>query len=270
MPSRSKKEVETQAQEQNNLRAEPHEFLGMEPPKSPDLLDNVLLVFAHNIPEDAKPYCRLSDGSEYRSDGSEREKMRHLMTFTAERLLLIARHESIFWLNGRLPFVTPRELFVWRLKQYVEHIWAFQLPDDNDLAMIFNTTKLRAAYFTADFIARFRKALLFPLAIRRLYRILRGEDENYPIIEPNFEYKKAYGQTFRVPSHRYVQDANLLIDEFRLRYQGLDILRDAVSLKKEEPMMWVSHNVIDIAKDNAIRAELLRLYKIPKDSGYEG
>jgi len=138
------------------------------------------------------------------------------------------------------------------------------------LAMIFNTTKSRAAYFTADFIARFRKALLFPLAIRRLYRILRGEDENHPIIESNFEYKKAYGQTFRVPSHRYVQDANSLIDEFRLRYQGLEILRDAASLKKEEPMMWISHNVTDIAKDDAIRAELLRLYKIPKDSGYEG
>src|SRR5713226_8842848 len=119
MPSRSDKKAQIQPKETNDLRAEPHEFLGTDPPKTPDLLDNVLLVFAHNITEDAKPYCRLNDGAEYRSDGSEREKMRYLMKFVGERLHLIAQHESVFWLNGRLPFVTPRELLVWRLRQYV-------------------------------------------------------------------------------------------------------------------------------------------------------
>jgi len=252
-----------------SFNTEPDEFLDLTPPVIPSLLDNVLLVFSNNIPEDAKLHCALKgSGVVYPEEGDEVGKRRHLLNFVRERLEMISRLEYNLWLNGRLPFVTPRELLLWRLRQYVEHIWAFHLPDDEDLAMIFNTTKMRAAHVASDFKARFRKALLFPIALRRLYRILRQEDEHNPIVDPEYEYKRAYGSTFRIPSRRYVQDTNALIEEFRIREEGF--LRDAAIINIEENIMWVSERVIQLAHDNEIRADLLRLYKIPRESGYEG
>jgi hypothetical protein len=251
-----------------HLASDPDEFLALTPPVIPPLLDNVALVFLNNIPQDAKKHCKLSDGAEYPEDEDETAKRRHLLSFVRERLELISRFEYMSWLNGRLPFVAPRELLIWRLRQDVEHIWAFQLPDDDDLAMIFNTTKMRAAQLAADFTARFRKALLFPIALRRLYRILREEDQHYRVIDREYEYRKAYGLTFQIPSSRYVQDANALIEEYRLREGGF--LRDAALLSKEENIMWVSERVVQLARDDDIKAELLDLYKIPRESGYEG
>lgn len=252
-----------------NLHTEPDDFLDLTPPTIPPILDNVLLVFSKSIPEDSKKQCTLiKPKTFYPENGDEADKRRHLLMFVKERLDCIARLEYSFWLNGRLPFITPRELLLWRIRQYIEHIWAFQLPDNEDLSMILNTTKTRAGHIAADFIARFRKALLFPIALRRIYRILREEDEYFPIVDREYEYKKAYGSAFRVPSSRYVQDVNSLIDEFRLREHGF--LRDAALVSKEEHILWVGERVIEMAKYDDVREELLQLYKIPRESGYEG
>lgn len=251
------------------LRTEPAEFLALAPPIIPKLLDNVLLAFSDNIPEDATSQCQLvKDGSQYPEAADETTRLRHLVAFVSERLELISRLEYTQWLNGRLPFITPKELLLWRLRQYVEHIWAFQLPADEYLALIFNTTKTRAANVAADFTARFRKSLLFPVALRRIFRILRQEDARYTVVDNDYEYNKALGKTFNVPSRRYVNDTNSLIDEFRLREHGF--LRTAALISKEDNVMWVGHRVIAIAKDDKIRADLLELYKVPSDSGYEG
>lgn len=247
---------------------ESEDFLQVIPPEIPAMLDNVLMVFSKNIPDDAKSKCALNDGTEYPEEGDETAKKRHLVNFVRDRLEIIARLEYTLWLNGRLPFITPRELFIWRLRQYVEYVWAFQLPDDDDLGMIFNSTRLRAAQLTSDFTARFRKALLFPIALRRLYRILRNEDEQNVMVDKEIEYRKAFGPTFKVPSNRYVQDTNSLIEEYRLRERGF--LRDAGLVSKEENIMWVSHQVIDLAKDDDMRNELFELYKIPREGGYLG
>lgn len=243
-------------------------FLKLLPPNVPLMLENVTLAFINNIPEDAKHNCKLESGQDFPKNGDQVAARRHLIKFVRERLERIAHLEYNLWLNGRLPFITPRELLVWRLRQYVEHIWAFQLPDDEDLAMIFNTTKLRAGHLSADFVARFRKALLFPITIRRLYKILRGKDPIHSVVEKDVEYKKAYGWTFKIPSNRYIQDTNSLIEEYRLRVNGF--LRDAELLYPEDNIMWVSERVVELASDDQIKEELLKLYEIPGKSGYEG
>jgi hypothetical protein len=246
------------------------DFLQLNSPFIPKTLNNVLLVFSNNIPEDARAKCALNSGVAFPVDGDPAEQRVHLLGFVSERLDMVSRRESALWLNGLLPFITPRELFIWRLRQYVEFIWAFQLPDDDDLSMIFNSTRLKAANLTADFTARFRKALLYPIALRRLYRILRGEDPNYGVVAANIEYKKAYGRTFRIPSSRYVQDANALIDEFRLRDAEGGYLRDAALVSREQNIMWVSHDIADLANDDELRQELFRLYEIPREGGNLG
>lgn len=244
------------------------DFLQLGPPNIPALLDNVVLVFSNNIPEDARNKCMLNSGVAYPVTDDEPAKRRYLLAFVRERLEMVSRLECALWLNGRLPFITPRELFIWRLRQYVEFIWAFQLPDDDDLAMIFNSTRLKAANLTADFGARFRKALLFPISLRRLYRILRDEDPHYRVVDAEAEYKNAFGKTYRIPSSRYVQDANSLVEEYRLRSN--DFLRNAALTSREQNIMWVSHRILEYAKDEKLRAELFELYKIPREGGYLG
>lgn len=242
-------------------------FPNLAPPDDDEILRNVRLVFAKNIPEDVRGHCTLKTGAKYPETGDEADQKKHLADFVSERLDVISRFEYTRWLNGRLPFVTPRELLIWRLRQYVEFIWGFQLPDDDDLAMMFNTTKYRAAALTADFSARFRKSLLFPIALRRLYRILRQEDQNYKMVDKEIEYKKDLGPTFKVPSSRYVEDANSLIEEYRLRG---DAIRNAALVSREQNIMWVSNRVIDWASDDEVKTDLLNLYQIPREGGYSG
>jgi|GEM_PF-3535318 len=252
-----------------SLNAKPDEFLRLKPPEVPQMLDNVLLVFTKSIPQDAYPQCEI-DATKMKFDknASESAKRAFLLEFVRERLEMVARQEYGLWLNGRLPFITPRELLVWRLRQYVEYIWAFQLPENDDLSVIFNTTKLRAAGVASDFLARFRKALLFPIALRRLYLILRGQDPVYTMLDKVYEQNKAYGTTFLVPSRRYQEDANALIDEFRLRE---DVpLKDAQLINKTDNVLWIHKHVLDIVKDDDIYQELLGIYIIPQKAGYEG
>jgi hypothetical protein len=254
----------------DNVQVQPSgeldDYLSLAPPDIPNVLDNVVLVFSNNIPEDAKEKCKLNNGDQ--CPKNEPAKRQHLLKFVRERLEIISRLEYTLWLNGRLPFITPRELLIWRLRQYVEHVWAFQLPDDDDLAMIFNTTKRKSAQVTSDFSARFRKALLFPIALRRLYRILREEDPVYRVVNREYPYKNADGYAILIPSIRYVQDTNALIEEYRLRDEGP--LKDAAILSREETTMWVSEGVIAAAHDDKLKEEILSLYQIPRLGGYEG
>lgn len=252
-----------------SLNAEPSEFLRFTPPTVPPFLENVLLVFANSIPVDARTQCRIeATGAAFDPNETDSVKRSFLLEFVRERLEMVARREYGLWLNGRLPFITPRELLLWRLRQYVEYVWAFQLPDDEDLALIFNTTKLRAGGVASDFLARFRKALLFPIALRRLYRILRGDDPLYKVIDKVYELKGAYGSTFLVPSHRYDMDANALVEEFRLRESAP--LRNAAIINKSDNILWVHNRVLDMVKDDKIRRELFLIYVVPREAGYEG
>lgn len=254
---------------EESLQADVETFLRLKEPVVAEILDHVLLVFANSIPEDARPQCTIAaTKAQYQPDADDTAKRTFLLKFVRERLEMVSRREYGLWLNGRLPFITPRELLLWRMRQYVEYIWAFQLPYDDDLALIFNTTKLRASYMASDFIARFRKALLFPIALRRIYHILRGLDPVHHMIDKQYELNRAYGPTFLVPSRRYLLDANSLVEELRLREEVP--LRDAALINKTDNILWVHDRVIHVVKDNKIREELFRIYEIPSEAGSEG
>jgi len=183
----------------------PQEYLDIKLPDIRPIYENVISVFIKNVPDEAAIFYVLDSGEKYPSKKNAVDRRKFLQTFIKESIDRIAKYEYSRWLNGRLPFITPKELLLWRLRQYVKYIWAYDLPDDEDIALIFNTTKTRASFLAADFTARFRKSLLFPVAIRRLYRILLQQDPNYKLFEENYEYRKGYGKIFRVPSRRYVQ-----------------------------------------------------------------
>ena len=227
------------------------------------LLKNVILAFVRNIPEDSKPSCVYTKNKiQIPFPTHDKSKQTdHLVNFVQERLDKISLMEYFLWLNGELPFITPRELMIWRLRQYVEFIWAFQLPDDDDLAMIFNTTKRKAAYLSTDFIARFRKALLFPCALRRIYRILNDEDPNYHVGKKEVSVNKTIGSYVTFPTNKYILDINTLVDE--LRPHSGKYLREAQVISYETSQFWVDNLVIDLVRDRKKMMDILSLYPTP-------
>jgi len=50
----------------DNVQVQPSgeldDYLSLAPPDIPNVLDNVVLVFSNNIPEDAKEKCKLNNG----------------------------------------------------------------------------------------------------------------------------------------------------------------------------------------------------------------
>jgi hypothetical protein len=227
-------------------------------PTGSAFLDNVVTAFVNAIPLASYFSCELRDGIKP-PDGNEHVKRQHLSKFVKERLDDLARREYMQWMNGQLPFISPRELRLWRLQQFAQFLWGWQLPDDDDLALIFNLTKRQASNLAADFAARFRKIALFPVALRRVYEILRA-----PPFLPKAELKsqRAIGNVFRVPSRRYIEDTNALINEFRLRNPDR-ILRDAMRYERDDQAMWVSDEVVQLVADDSLREQIFALYRLP-------
>jgi hypothetical protein len=180
-------------------------------PVSTDIvyMHNVLLTFANNIPDDCHPYCVSSKHQAYNGALLGETLQAFLRDFVEERLGKLADLEYRGWINGQQPFVTPRELQIWRLRQFVQFVWFWNLPDDDDLAMIFNLTKRRAANLTSDFIARFRKTVIYPVALRRLYHLV---NTSQPVFDKPQKHPKhnANGFIYKVPARRLVDAAQNL------------------------------------------------------------
>ena len=117
-------------------------------PKVPDLLPQVVAQFIAGIPIASREKATIfsADGHifDFPVDGSSIEKEEFLNKFVRQKVTRIAQYEHHNWLDGRMPFVTYRELQIWRLRQYVEFIWDWHIPDDEVLASIFNITKRKA------------------------------------------------------------------------------------------------------------------------------
>jgi hypothetical protein len=129
--------------------------------------------------------------------------------------------------------------------------------------MIFNTTKQKASNLANDFIARFRKTVLFPVALRRLWDLLTAEPMEKGITKNNIA-----GSFFAVPAARYVDDANLLIAELRMRRKS--VLAAASLDPRDRSVMWISDEVLNLLADAKLRREIEDIYPIPESTGYEG
>lgn len=228
----------------------------------PKWMQNVIQTFVRGIPSESRARC--SNGTKaFPQNKSEAEQLRHLGEFVENQLTELAVYEYKMWMNGRLPFISPREIQIWRLRQFVELIWFWSLPDDEDIAMIFNTTKQKAANLANDFIARFRKTVLFPIALRRLFDLLTNDP-----IEKDIAKNAIMGSHFQVPFRRYLDDTNLFIAELRQRRRR--VLAPASLDPRDPNVMWVSETVIDLVSDPKLREEIEEVYPIPKGAGDEG
>lgn len=237
----------------------------MRPPEVPPVMTNVVGVFIQGIPSDSYLDCGIEMTESQAGKlptGKIREK---LADFVRARLTLLAGLEYASWINGQIPFVTSRELQLWRLLQFVRFIWFWDLPDDEILAMIFNATRRRASSLASDFEARFRKTILYPVALRRLYEMFSTEpissNESHP------RHESWDGCLYRVYSDRYLSYVTTLIEDLReLKEQPL---LDATWWDKDERVIWIPMEVREIAlKEEDLREKLFDMYDLPgEDSG---
>lgn len=225
-------------------------------------MNNVLATFVNAIPEGCYPFCESTKHSSITPAMTAKMPRPWLMEFVEERLGLLANYEYREWINGQQPFITFRELQLWRLKLYVQYIWFWNLPDDEDLAMIFNLTKRRAASLATDFNARFRKTAIYPVALRRLYDSIISTT---PARRNERNAKgTAKGDVYKMPSARLVNTAQYLVDDLAIevptKRMAIPYLWD-----KEQYWMWVDEVMIDVMKTNkAVEQKLYNMYPIPK------
>ena len=225
-------------------------------------MHNVMLTFANAIPEDCHRYCtsaKYPSASAHPAGGGD-ARQAFLRAFVEERLSKLAEYEYRGWINGQQPWVTPRELQIWRLRQFVQFVWFWNLPDDEDLAMIFNLTKRRAANLAADFIARFRKTVIYPVAMRRIYFLI---NETKPVFDKTVEHGKspAKGFVYRLPARRLLDAAQSLVDDIRTELPSTKMaapyLRD-----RDLNYMWIDEVSVDVIKtNNQLRKRLYDMYK---------
>jgi hypothetical protein len=224
-------------------------------------MPNVLLTFVHAIPQECYRYCTSQKHPNVAIDSlPQADRQACLRDYVEERLGRLADYEYGGWINGQQPFVTPRELQLWRLKIFVQYIWFWNLPDDDDLGMIFNLTKRRAANLAADFVARFRKTIIYPFALRRLYALINTTDPESTEKHPKVH---AEGNIYRIPSSRLVNAAQYLVEDMR---SELPTKRMATPYlwDKEPYRMWIDQVTVDVMKTNeALRAQFYTMYRMP-------
>ena len=225
-------------------------------------MHNVLGTFANAIPRECYSYCTSAKFASISKTmiGNEEDKA-WLFDYVQERLGKLADFEYREWINGQQPFITPRELQLWRLRLYVQYIWYWNLPDDEDLAMIFNLTKRRASNLASDFVARFRKTVIYPVALRRLYALITKTE---PLSRETHPKGTAKGGIYKVPSARLVNAAQYLVEDLRSQLP-IKRMANPYLWDKEQFLMWVDNVMIDVMKNNSRLRELFyKMYRLPE------
>ena len=231
------------------------------PPATVTYMHNVLATFVNAIPEGCYPFCESTKYPKITAVMIAKTPRPWLMDFVEERLGQLANYEYREWINGQQPFITFGELQLWRLKLYVQYIWFWNLPDDEDLAMIFNLTKRRAGSLANDFIARFRKTAIYPVALQRLYDLIISTK---PVRTKIRNVKDtAIGDIYKMPSARLVNTAQYLVEDLAIlvpaKRMAIPYLWD-----KDQYWMWVDEVMVDVMKTNqAVKNALFTMYPIP-------
>lgn len=225
-------------------------------------MHNVLLTFVNAIPDDCYRYCISEKHPKFTGVPAGDARHAYLRDYVEERLGKLADYEYRGWINGQQPFVTPRELQIWRLRQFVQYVWFWNLPDDEDLAMIFNLTKRRAANLGTDFIARFRKTIIYPVAMRRLYHLINAGKPIKELPETHPKHQ-AVGYIYHVPSRRLVDAAANLVDDIRTELPKLKMATPSI-WDRDLNYMWIDRVTVDVMKTNdALRKRFYEMYKLP-------
>lgn len=140
-------------------------------------LPQVINMFIEGIPEDRWQDCLVGIGAQVdlTKIGSD-ERTTLLGKFVDEKLRNISLEEYGDWLNGKMPFVTFRELQLWRFQRFAAGIWFWNVPEAETIAMIFNLTKTKANNLISDFKARFGKMYILPWSLHRFLYIITNKD----------------------------------------------------------------------------------------------
>lgn len=239
----------------NSFQNDLIQYLNISQPKPPELMNNVINVFVHGIPKDSFNLC----AEEVDFAVNSQEDLRNaLSVFIRRRLQKLAIYEYHAWINGQIPFITPREIQLWRLRQFVEFLWFWNLPDDDDLALIFNLTKRKASNLASDFLARFKKTLLFPVAIRRFYEMMHQEPLKKGVDHPK---KNWVGCLYHLDYHRNLELLNSLISEIP-EFRQIKLI-GASYYDREENIIWIPTDLREIMiSDDDLRDELFDIYPL--------
>lgn len=232
------------------------------PPKNVFYMHNVILTFANAIPDNCHQYCISSEYPTFDGQLQSDTLQKYLGAFVKERLDNLADYEYREWINGQQPFVTPRELQIFRLKQFVQFIWFWNLAEDDDLAMIFNLTKRKASNLAADFIARFRKTIIYPVGLRRIYDLINNTVPVYNESKPHPK-SQATGFVYTLPARRLLNAAEALVNDIRTEMPRLT-MAPPLLYDRDLNHIWIDMQAVDVIKNNTeLRKRLYEMYKLP-------
>lgn len=70
-------------------------------------------------------------------------------------LFRISQNEYELWLNNKMFFSRLRDLHLWRLSQFMQEIWNFNVPTQESIAFIFQVTLASARSLIKDYKAQY-------------------------------------------------------------------------------------------------------------------
>ncbi|MBZ5509442.1 MAG: hypothetical protein LAO78_28660 [Acidobacteriia bacterium] len=196
--------------------------------------------------------------------GTPADQHAFLERYVRYQLDSIAAFEYKRWMNGRMPFVTPRDLQIWRLYMFCRHIWQGRLPRHDHLGILFNLTPRRAAGLLGDFYARFRKRFLFPIFIQQMFEDLEKVNK-FTKQTQTVGGRAGKWVPLRDTWHKAEMDALLVDPIVRKHLPGVH--HRVITLPDHPGEIFVTQEIIDALLP--IRGELEAAYPVTADDSDE-